>query len=188
MSEVRYENLLGKLCTSGGANTRPFFCLFSSLKARFRGWSFSMRSRSAQRRKLSGQPSEQKCSPRIPVAPSATLQLPLEPVNYQLYNSASREKKNPLSSASRWVQVDPSRRRTIASPKWSLTAAATKNQRSEAGVPWKTIVHPRLESSSCWPYIYYYFCQSSNKGAVHVRWRPRRKQVPASLIKHHVWW
>lgn len=83
---------------------KPVLCHFQLHTPRSKCRFFSMWSHSVQQQKFSAQPSvlglhEQKRLARIPVAPSGTLQLPLEQVNYQLNNSSLS--KNPFSSASR---------------------------------------------------------------------------------------
>lgn len=95
-----YYSIFSTLCTTRGMNTSLFFVTFScthpEASADF--------SQCDAIQKFSAKPSvlgfdEQKCLARIPVAPSGTLQLPLEQVNYQLNNSSLS--KNPFSSASR---------------------------------------------------------------------------------------
>lgn len=94
---------------------KPVLCHFQLHTPRSKCRLFSMWSHSVQQQKFSAQPSvlglhEQKCLARIPVAPSGTLQLPLEQVNYQLNNS-SLSKKTHLA-------------RRVAECRWTRRVAA----------------------------------------------------------------
>lgn len=94
---------------------KPVLCHFQLHTPRSKCRFFSMWSHSVQQQKFSAQPSvlglhEQKCLARIPVAPSGTLQLPLEQVNYQLNNS-SLSKKTHLA-------------RRVAECRWTRRVAA----------------------------------------------------------------